>query len=116
MSLPRSSTQLFCQRCASAWEISDATDMQMFTSSLGTVSATEYSSPAIISSLIPEEEISYCPKCHERELDRALAEGNATDYLEPHDKRVDPDGLDSEKPGSGDADVVFNPSVPPTRG
>lgn len=104
MSLDPSATHIFCQRCAYAHSKTDTVESAFYISTT-TVKKADYSSPALISALTPPEEITFCPRCHSRNLDRSM--GDATSFLEPKDKRVDPDGLDSERPGAGDADVVF---------
>ena len=118
MTIERSATHIFCQRCGSSFALTDTEDMIKFQST-STVGVRDYSSPALIAALSPLERITHCPKCHERSLDRALADGkgvplthpsgNPTDYLEVNDASVNPDLLDNENPGKGDATVTHKP-------
>ena len=105
MALASSTTHIFCQRCGFAHLKSDEEESSFYIST-STIRKKDYSSPAIILAL--GEEITHCPRCHQRDLDRAL--GDASSFLEPKDLRVDPDGLDSERPGRGDADILFEGS------
>lgn len=106
MTLDPSALSIFCQRCGTEWEKADQRS-SIFFDSTDTFRSTKYASPSLISSLDPPEEMIYCPRCHERRLDRAL--GDYSSYLKPSDPRVDPDSLDQQRPSSGDADVTFTP-------
>ena len=92
-------SRLTCTRCGSSWDSTDSRSLQFFQTS-ETYSRNDYVSPSDIAALDPAEDITFCPKCHSRQLDRALTSGNPTDFLLNSDKRVDPDGLDRERSGS----------------
>ena len=103
MSISPSSTQIFCQRCGHSFLKSDSVGRYFFLSSSFPLGS--YASPSQISAL--SESILYCPKCFERDRDRAL--GDFSIFIEPMDERVDPDGLDQERGEEGDADVIHRP-------
>lgn len=62
--LPRSATELYCQRCGTAWAQSDD-DARHYFKSTNTYSVGDLASPAAIAALVPTEEIEYCPTCEE---------------------------------------------------
>lgn len=62
--LPRTATELYCQRCGTSYSQSDD-DARHYFKSTSTYSIGDLVSPATIAALVPEEEIEYCPTCEE---------------------------------------------------
>lgn len=108
MTLANSSTFIYCQTCANAWELTDTREMYYFRSA--SLDVGSYTSPALI--VAASEEMTFCPECDVDELAvsyRKPAPGIQESLFFSGDSRLI--GADIDKGGAdkGDADVVHTP-------
>lgn len=113
MALANSSTQIYCQTCACAWDLIDVTEQFYFRSASFVIGT--YTSPALI--VAAGEEMTFCPQCDVQELAEAYrkpVKGIQESPFYRRDSRVI--GADVDKGGAvaGDADVVHGPVTDPT--
>ena len=113
MTLANSSTQIYCQTCACAWDLIDATDQFYFRSA--SLAIGSYSSPADIVAL--GEQMTFCPQCDVEELAiayRKPAEGIQESPFYRRDSRLIGANVDKGGAVRGNADVVHGPQEDPT--
>ena len=113
MTLNNSTTQIYCQTCANAWDLIDVTEQYYFQSET-TFAIGDYTSPARI--VAAGEEMTFCPKCDVDELARAYlkpAPGIQESPFYEGDSRMIGANVDKGGADTGDADVVHGPVVDP---
>ena len=108
MTLANSTSFIYCQTCANAWELTDTREMFYFRSN--SLALGSYTSPSLI--VAAAEEMTFCPECDVDQLTvsyRKPVPGIQESLFFSGDSRLI--GADVDKGGAdrGDADVVHQP-------